>query len=104
VAIAAINLVRAGGVFVPASGLAYLRTATSTPQLAAQANGKQANKLFTSRQLEVIDRLRKGESNKIIAYKLKMGECTVKVHVRNIMRKLKARNRTEVAFLTNDML
>jgi DNA-binding NarL/FixJ family response regulator len=104
VAIAAINLVRAGGVFVPASGLAYLRTATSTPQLAAQANGKQANKLFTGRQLEVIDRLRKGESNKIIAYKLKMGECTVKVHVRNIMRKLKARNRTEVAFLTNDML
>jgi len=58
---------------------------------------------FTERQLDVIERLRKGESNKIIAYKLSMGECTVKVHVRNIMRKLKARNRTEIAFLTNDM-
>jgi DNA-binding NarL/FixJ family response regulator len=30
-----------------------------------------------------------------------MCESTVKVHVRNIMKKLKAKNRTEVAYLTN---
>jgi DNA-binding NarL/FixJ family response regulator len=33
-----------------------------------------------------------------------MRESTVKVHVRNIMRKLKAKNRTEVAYLANGML
>ncbi|MGU3537814.1 LuxR C-terminal-related transcriptional regulator, partial [Methylobacterium sp. A54F] len=45
--------------------------------------------------------LRKGTPNKIIAYELNMCESTVKVHVRNIMKKLKAKNRTEVAYLTN---
>jgi DNA-binding NarL/FixJ family response regulator len=28
----------------------------------------------------------------------------VKVHIRNIMKKLKARNRTEVAFMTNELM
>jgi DNA-binding NarL/FixJ family response regulator len=32
-----------------------------------------------------------------------MCESTVKVHVRNIMKKLKARNRTEVAFKTAEL-
>jgi DNA-binding NarL/FixJ family response regulator len=99
VAIAAIKLVRAGGTFVPASGLLPSRTQASP----AEPDGKQPQSGFTQRQIEVIDRLRQGESNKIIAYKLNMGECTVKVHVRNIMRKLKARNRTEIAFLTKEL-
>ena len=29
-----------------------------------------------------------------------MGESTVKVHIRNIMKKLSATNRTQVAYLT----
>jgi DNA-binding NarL/FixJ family response regulator len=33
-----------------------------------------------------------------------MRESTVKVHVRNIMKKLRAKNRTEVAFMTNGMM
>jgi len=32
-----------------------------------------------------------------------MCESTVKVHVRSIMKKLKARNRTEVAYIVNGM-
>ena len=103
VAIAAIGLVRAGGTFVTASGLMASRSLAGTPTSTAQANEKRGKTLFTDRQLEVIDRLRKGESNKIIAYKLNMAECTVKVHVRNVMRKINARNRTQIAFLTNDM-
>jgi hypothetical protein len=47
--------------------------------------------------------LREGKANKIIAYELNMCESTVKVHVRNIMKKLKARNRTEVAFKTAEL-
>jgi DNA-binding NarL/FixJ family response regulator len=38
-----------------------------------------------------------GKSNKVIAYELNMYESTVKVHARNVMKKLKAKNRTEVA-------
>ncbi len=101
VAVAAIRLVRAGGTFVPASGLLAPRaSAAANPP---DATAKRRADGLTQRQLDVIDRLRQGESNKIIAYKLNMGECTVKVHVRNIMRKIKARNRTEIAFLTNEL-
>jgi len=48
--------------------------------------------------------LRRGKANKVIAYELNMRESTVKVHVRNIMKKLKARNRTEVAFMANELM
>ena len=40
----------------------------------------------------------------MIAFELKMRESTVKVHVRNIMKKLNAKNRTEVAFMANELL
>lgn len=102
VAIAALRLVRAGGVFIPAGGLMSSQLAAVSASV-TETNRKETQKVFTHRQLEVIDRLRKGESNKVIAYKLNMGECTVKVHIRNVMRKLKARNRTEIAFLTNPL-
>ncbi len=41
--------------------------------------------------------LQSGKPNKIIAYDLDITEATVKVHMRNIMRKLKLTNRTQVA-------
>ncbi len=50
---------------------------------------------LTPRQLEVLDRLRQGKPNKLIARDLNMTEATVKVHVRQIMRKLGATNRTQ---------
>ncbi len=54
--------------------------------------------MFTARQAAVIEALRRGKANKIIAYELSMCESTVKVHIRNIMKKLNATNRTEVAY------
>jgi DNA-binding NarL/FixJ family response regulator len=39
-----------------------------------------------------------GKPNKIIAYELGMSESTVKVHVRNIMQKMGATNRTQAAY------
>ena len=53
--------------------------------------------LVTARELVVIRAIQKGKSNKVIAYDLNMSESTVKVHIRNIMKKLNAKNRTDVA-------
>jgi DNA-binding NarL/FixJ family response regulator len=100
VAVEALRLVRAGGVYVPASSL----IASQKSQVEADEDNPKASSMFTTRQLAVIAALRKGKANKIIAYELNMRESTVKVHVRNIMKKLKARNRTEVAYLANTML
>ena len=57
--------------------------------------------MFTARQAAVVEALQRNKANKIIAYELKMRESTVKVHVRNIMKKLHATNRTEVAYKVN---
>jgi DNA-binding NarL/FixJ family response regulator len=56
----------------------------------AEQHGKPGFPLFAGLPIEILDRLRKGEPNKIIAYKLSMGEYAVKVDARNIMRKIKA--------------
>jgi DNA-binding NarL/FixJ family response regulator len=50
---------------------------------------------FTPRQLLVLEHLQRGSANKIIAHELALSEGTVKVHVRNIMKKLRATNRTQ---------
>jgi len=50
--------------------------------------------------LDVLRLLHEGKQNKNIAYELGMCESTVKVHVRNLMKKLKARNRTQLALRT----
>jgi DNA-binding NarL/FixJ family response regulator len=91
VAIEAMRLVRAGGVFVPASCLLQRRASTE------EANAADPRSQFTPRQTAVLEQLQKGKANKIIAFELNMKESTVKVHVRNIMRKVGATNRTEVA-------
>jgi DNA-binding NarL/FixJ family response regulator len=100
VVIEVIRLVRAGGVFVPASSLIAARRSNSCIAVSQQTGTGQ----FTERQVAVMEGLRRGKANKIIAYELNMRESTVKVHVRNIMKKLKARNRTEVAFMTNEIM
>jgi DNA-binding NarL/FixJ family response regulator len=100
VAIAAMQFVSAGGTFVPAERiLAAARQQVEHPVSVADS----ANGLFTARQAAVVEALRKGKANKLIAYEL-MCESTVKVHVRKIMRKLKATNRTEVAYLANEFM
>jgi len=54
---------------------------------------------LTPRELAVLALLGRGQSNKRIARELDLSEATVKVHVRHIMRKVGATNRTQVALL-----
>lgn len=100
VAAHALRLVAAGGQYFPAGSLLAARKMMAERQ--SSAPGPRG--MFTRRQVAVIDALRKGKANKIIAYELNMCESTVKVHVRNIMKKLNAKNRTEVAYLASGLL
>jgi DNA-binding NarL/FixJ family response regulator len=93
----ATRLTAAGGVFLPVTSILSMRE-TIAPRV-VPSNG--IDEYFTSRQASVADALRRGKANKIIAYELNMCESTVKVHIRNIMKKLKATNRTEAAFKLN---
>ena len=52
---------------------------------------------LTGRQKTVLERVSHGDSNKAIARRLGIREGTVKVHVRQIMRKLGVANRTQAA-------
>jgi two-component system nitrate/nitrite response regulator NarL len=52
---------------------------------------------LSAREQDVLRSLSGGCSNKVIARSMGLSESTVKVHVRGILRKLKARNRTEAA-------
>ena len=99
VVVEAVRLVQAGGTFVPAGAFADALTQRRierpdpVPAVVLNLSG------LTPRQREVFDLLRRGKPNKIIAHELSMCESTVKVHVRQIMRKLHASNRTQAAFL-----
>lgn len=101
VVIGAIRLVQAGGQFVPASCLTEMLDANPGTPVAGFPS--HLSGMFTARQTAIIAALRQGKQNKIIAHELNMRESTVKVHVRNIMKKLKATNRTEVAYITNQL-
>jgi DNA-binding NarL/FixJ family response regulator len=58
---------------------------------------------FSRRQKAILDGLCRGEPNKIIGRALNLPESTVKVHVREIMRKLSVSNRTQVAVVVSRM-
>jgi len=102
---AAMRYALAGGRFAP---LGLWRTdrdmaPAAAPQLTLRAEtlelASHQETSFTPREIEVLHRLRQGLQNKIIAYELGISESTVKVHLRNVMKKLHASNRTQVAFM-----
>lgn len=95
IAVAAIRFVLAGGTYAPTDLLLRAGKSAVSPAKTFQ----QADTL-TGRETLVVRAIKQGKSNKAIAYELNMCEGTVKVHVRNVMRKLRAKNRTDVAMRT----
>lgn len=96
IAVEAVRFVLAGGIYVPAECL--LSAIPGTPSRPAAPGA------ITSRELAVVRAIHQGKPNKIIAYELNMCESTVKVHVRHIMKKLRAKNRTDVAIKATALL
>jgi DNA-binding NarL/FixJ family response regulator len=99
VVLQAIEVVEAGGTYMPIEIFLALRNSMQQAPNAPAVNTEN----LTARQWAVLQALRQGKANKVIAFELSMRESTVKVHVRNIMKKLNARNRTEVSYMTNGM-
>ena len=58
---------------------------------------------LTRKQLQVFERMSRGESNKVIAYQLNIAESTVKAHVSAILRKLGATNRVQAILSAGDI-
>jgi two-component system nitrate/nitrite response regulator NarL len=54
---------------------------------------------LTQREIQIVRHVARGASNKDVAAQLKMGEQTVKNHLRRIFRKLRVTNRVELALL-----
>jgi len=52
---------------------------------------------LSEREIEIVQCLVAGDSNKAIANRLNVTEATVKVHLKSILRKIQARNRTQAA-------
>jgi two-component system nitrate/nitrite response regulator NarP len=52
---------------------------------------------LTPRELQILQELAEGKSNRMISDDLHISEGTVKVHVKNLLRKANAKSRTEMA-------
>ena len=100
----AIRYVIAGGIFVPSSILSLSDRSVPSSKEEVEPNPSTILANFSPRQNEVLRRLWRGSSNKMIAYELNMCESTVKVHIRHIMKKLKVSNRTQVVLHTRPLL
>lgn len=112
---AAIRLIMAGGCFVPpemVAGASNVEVARKTEiDLSTMAQPATAvltalnpDGRFTRREEDILIFLQEGQQNKIIAFKLGISESTVKVHLKNIMKKLDARNRTQALFFVQKLL
>ena len=65
------------------------------PQLAAQLAEHMSDEALTTREIEVLRQIAEGNRNRDIGEKLFIAEETVKVHIKHIMEKLGASDRTQ---------
>lgn len=79
-----IRAVHSGGTYLP-------------PPVAAALEASVLPAGLSAREVEVLELIVKGQGNKQIAYELGIAEHTVKNHVKNILNKLGADDRTQAA-------
>lgn len=87
----ALRLILSGGIYVPPEILSRPANLTPPP-IAPSAVAKLG---LTARQIDVLQLMMQGKSNKEICRALDIAEPTVKNHVTAILRELGASNRTE---------
>ncbi len=95
---AALQLVLAGGVYLPpeASRLGAMKSEARNAQAALQADDFLGQ--LSDRQADVLMGAIRGKPNKIIARELDIAEGTVKAHLSAAFRLLNVKNRTEAVY------
>jgi len=99
----AIQQILNGNVYLPSD---IIRTGKESHRRHRQDDNPISPELLgslTRRQLLVLERMSKGESNKQIAYNLNIAETTVKAHVSAILRKLGVHNRVQAILSASDV-
>jgi two-component system, NarL family, response regulator len=69
------------------------------PEIASQIAEHAADDTLTEREIDVLHRVSAGHSNKQIAVQLSITEGTVKAHMKSILPKLGARDRTHAVMI-----
>jgi len=91
----AISQILEGEVYLPSDIIRSGKQSTSKSRGDTQSIDPKLLSSLTRRQLLVLERMSKGESNKQIAYELNIAETTVKTHVSAILSKLDVHNRMQ---------
>jgi two-component system nitrate/nitrite response regulator NarL len=66
-------------------------------QLTGESVSDKIPHRLSLREISILDCLMHGDSNKLIARRYQIAEATVKVHIKAILRKIQAANRTQAA-------
>jgi DNA-binding NarL/FixJ family response regulator len=69
------------------------------PEIAAEIAEHAADDALTAREIEILQHVARGWSNKLIASALDITEGTVKAHMKSILPKLDARDRTHAVVI-----
>ena len=102
--VGSLELVMLGEIVLPSAFILSM-TASNAGHAApapvqSSGNGEDYGSLgrkLSTREAQILDYLRQGAPNKVIARKLNLSESTVKVHVKAILKKIGACNRTQAA-------
>lgn len=103
--IQALEQVLAGSIYLPAD-IIRAGSGTGEESVASRREPEDLSDVLatlTRKQLQVFERMSRGDSNKVIAYQLNIAESTVKAHVSAILRKLGATNRVQAILSAGDI-
>ncbi len=112
VLIASLELVMLGETFIPSAVIhtAMMQSCQHREKFEGASSSPEASPpelrsgRLSNRESEILNCLRDGAPNKVIARQLDVTEATVKVHVKSILRKIGAANRTQAAMWANENL
>ncbi|MDX5434146.1 MAG: response regulator transcription factor [Halomonas sp.] len=99
--IKAIAQILEGNIYLPSE---IMRAGSTRPQEPNERTiTAEQLETLTRKQLQVLEHMTRGESNKMIAYNLNIAETTVKAHVSAILRKLGVSNRVQAILSASDI-
>ncbi len=93
----ALRLILSGEKYLPSSAFSDDGNGGNAPRPEVPAAGVKNESLsaLTAREMEILKLLIEGKTNKQIARDLDLQEITIKIHVRNVYRKINASNRAQ---------